>query len=77
VATVVWQRLAHDSLHHRIADDGKTLDVDFSANDPRAFYKPRGAHRPRYRVVAPYTERVCAVNNGDVMNQGFDPVRPP
>jgi hypothetical protein len=58
----------------RIADGGKVLDVNFMADDAGTFYKPWGARRPRYRVVAPYTERVCPVNNDDVLNQGFDPV---
>ena len=58
----------------RITDDGKTLDVSFTADDPGTFYKPWGARRPRYREVAPYTERVCAINNDDILNQGFDPV---
>lgn len=58
----------------KIIDDGKTLDVMFTADDAGTFYKPWGARRPRYRVNAPYTERVCAINNDDILNQGFDPV---
>jgi hypothetical protein len=58
----------------KVTDGGKTLDVSFTADDPGTFYKPWSARRPRYREVAPYTERVCAINNDDVLNQGFDPV---
>src|SRR5579864_7323640 len=58
----------------RIIDGGNTLDVSITTDDPGTFYKPWGARRPRYRVIAPYTERPCAVNNNDKLNQGFDPV---
>jgi hypothetical protein len=58
----------------KIIDGGKTLDVSITTDDPGTFYKPWGARRPRYRVIAPYTERPCPVNNDDVLHQGFDPV---
>jgi hypothetical protein len=58
----------------KITDGGKTLDVSFVADDPGTFYKSWGARKPRYRVVFPYDERVCAAFNDDVMHQGFDPV---
>jgi hypothetical protein len=58
----------------KITNGGKTLDVSFTADDPGTFYKPWGARRPRDRVVAPYEEAVCQINNDDIFHQGFDPV---
>jgi len=58
----------------KITNDGKTLDVSFTAEDPGTFYKPWGARRPRDRVVDPYEEEVCQLNNVDIFHQGFDPV---
>ncbi len=58
----------------KITNGGKTLDVSFTADDPGTFYKPWGARRPRDKVVAPYEEEVCQLNNDDIFNQGFDPV---
>jgi hypothetical protein len=58
----------------KITNGGKTLDVSFTADDPGTFYKPWGARRPRDRVVAPYTEEICQLNNDDIFHQGFDPV---
>ena len=72
-------RTPHTSQLHvverfKIANGGKTLDVSFTVDDPGTFYKPWGARRPRDRVVAPYEEQVCQVNNDDIFHQGFDPV---
>jgi len=58
----------------KITNGGKTLDVSFTVEDPGTFYKPWGARRPRDRVVVPYEEQVCQVNNDDIFRQGFDPV---
>jgi hypothetical protein len=58
----------------KITNGGKTLDVSFTVEDPGTFYKPWGARRPRDRVVAPYEEQVCQINNDDIFHQGFDPV---
>jgi hypothetical protein len=58
----------------KITNGGNTLDVSFTVDDPGTFYKPWGARRPRDRVVVPYEEQVCQVNNDDIFHQGFDPV---
>jgi hypothetical protein len=58
----------------RITNGGKTLDVSFTADDPGTFYKPWGARRPRDRVVVPFEEQVCQINNDDIFHQGFDSV---
>ena len=67
-----------DKLHvverFKTANGGKTLDVSFTADDPDTFYKPWGARRPRDKVVAPYEEQLCQLNNDDIFHQGFDPV---
>ena len=58
----------------KITNGGKTLDASFTVDDPGTFYKPWGARRPRDRVVAPFEETVCQLNNEDRFNQGFDPI---
>jgi hypothetical protein len=58
----------------KIANGGKTLDASFTVDDPGTFYRPWGAKRARDRVVAPFEEQVCQLNNDDRFNQGFDPV---
>jgi len=59
----------------KITDGGKTLDISFTADDPGTFYKPWGARRPRHLVTGrAFDETVCALNNDDKFNLGFDPV---
>jgi len=59
---------------YKITDGGKVLDVSFVADDPGTFYEPWGARKPRYRVDRPWEEEVCADNNDDKFNLGFEPV---
>jgi len=65
----------HVVERYKIADGGKTLDVSFTADDPGTFYMPWGARKPRYRVAGHFwEENVCASNNDDKFNQGFEQV---
>ena len=59
---------AHDPIarcRFKIADGGKKLDIAFTADDPRAFYQPWGAIRPRFLV------------RGDIMGEGDDEAAKP
>jgi hypothetical protein len=59
----------------RIADDGKTMDVNIRVEDPVAFTTPWTAvQRYRRTETSPLTEFVCAENNGDHFNHGIDPI---
>lgn len=59
---------------YKITEGGKVLDVSFTADDPGTFNNPWGARKPRYRVDRPWEEEVCASNNDDKFNLGFEPV---
>ncbi len=64
----------------RAVNEGKALEIEFTADDPGTFYKPWGARRPRYRskdvksTSGRMEEDTCPVGNEDRFNQGFDPV---
>ena len=60
----------------RIADGGKKLDIAFTADDPRAFYQPWGAIRPRFLVRGDIMGEGddCAANNDVKFGEGFDVV---
>jgi hypothetical protein len=68
-----------DQLHvterFHIVDEGKTLEVNVRVEDPGAFATPWNAIQ-RYRRVdqGPMMELACAENNGDMFNQGLDPM---
>jgi hypothetical protein len=68
-----------DQLHvterFHIVDEGKTLEVNVHVEDPGAFATPWNAIQ-RYRRVqqGPMMEVECAENNGDMFNQGLDPM---
>jgi hypothetical protein len=59
-----------DRIHvverYRLTDEGKTLRVDFTVQDPGAFTMPWSAMVPYTREEDGYFEQVCAENNRDV-----------
>jgi hypothetical protein len=70
-----------DKLHvverFRLIDNGNTLEVSFTVEDPGAFYKPWSGTRNRHKVVNPnnrLTETACAEANDDYFNIGLEPV---
>jgi len=79
-----------DKLHvverFRMIDGGKTLEAKVHVEDPGAFTTPWDAIQ-RYRRVdaagdkddsrvpgGPLEEMVCAENNGDILNEGVEPI---
>jgi hypothetical protein len=61
----------------RLIDDGNTLEVAFTVEDPGAFYQPWAGTRNRHRVVNPNArlpEFDCAAANDDYYNIGLEPV---
>jgi hypothetical protein len=62
-----------ERLH--MIDQGKTLEVNVHVEDPSAFTTPWNAIQ-RYRRVdrAPFSEVVCAENNGDHFHHGLEPM---
>ena len=70
-----------DKLHvverFRLIDEGNTLEVAFTVEDPGAFYQPWSGTRNRHRVVNPNArpaEFDCATANDDYFNIGLEPV---
>jgi hypothetical protein len=71
-----------DKLHvverFRLIDDGKTLEVAFTVEDPGAFYQPWSGTRNRHRVANPNNRMrepdVCAEVSEDYFNLGLEPV---
>jgi hypothetical protein len=62
----------------RLAEDGKSLEVNVHVEDPGAFAMPWNAVQ-RYRLdqrpaETPLREMVCAENNSDHFNQGLVPI---
>ena len=59
-----------DAIHvverYHLLDGGKTLQVDFTVDDPKAFNMPWSAVVHYRRTQAPFQEIVCAENNIDV-----------
>ncbi len=47
----------------RMVDDGKVLEVNFTVEDPDAFYEPWSAIQRYRRVQQPLREEICAENN--------------
>ena len=47
----------------RMVDDGKVLEVNFTVEDPDAFYEPWSATQRYRRVQQPLREEICAENN--------------
>ena len=44
-------------------DGGKVLEVNFTVDDPDAFYEPWSAIQRYQRVQQPLKEDICAENN--------------
>jgi len=47
----------------RMVDDGKVLEVNFTVEDPDAFYEPWSAIQRYRRMQQPLREEICAENN--------------
>jgi hypothetical protein len=59
----------HVVEHWRLVDGGKTLEVQFTAEDPEMFVKPwSGIQRYRRIDRAPMDEQVCAENNASLFD---------
>jgi hypothetical protein len=70
-----------DKLHvverFSLADNGQTLKVEFTVDDPGTFYKPWSGTRNRHRVVGAnrrLVEQACAEANDDYFNIGLEHV---
>ena len=53
----------HVVEHWKLINDGKTLEMSFTADDPDAFYEPWSGIRRYRRVQQELQENVCAENN--------------
>jgi hypothetical protein len=72
-------RTPHTSQLHvverfQLKDAGRTLEVNFTVDDPGAFNMPWSAGKRWRRVRAALEEEVCAENNGDYFNYDVEPV---
>ncbi len=79
-----------DKLHvverFRMIEDGKTLEAKIRVEDPGAFTIPWNALQYFHRIhgsgdkvdprvsAGPLEEQVCAENNGDIFNEGLEPI---
>ena len=70
-----------DKLHvverFRLIDNGNTLEVAFTVDDPGAFYKPWSGTRNRHKATNPnirIAEPDCSEANDDYFNIGLEPV---
>lgn len=76
----------HVTERFRMIDGGKTLEAKVHVEDPGAFTTPWDAVQ-RYRRIGsagdaadprvptgPLEEMVCAENNGDIFNEGLEPI---
>jgi hypothetical protein len=72
-------RTPHTSQMHvverfQLKDGGRTLEANFTVDDPGAFNMPWSASKRWRRVRAPLEEEVCAENNGDYFSYDVEPV---
>jgi hypothetical protein len=72
-------RTPHTSQLHvverfKLIDGGKTLEVNFTAEDPGAFNMPWSASKRWKRVQAPLAEESCAENNANYFNYEVEPL---
>jgi len=71
-------RKLHVVERFRLIDDGRTLEVAFTVEDPGAFYQPWSGTRNRHRVANPNNRMrepdVCAEVSEDYFNLGLEPV---
>ena len=79
-----------DRLHvverFRMVDGGRAMEVQVRVEDPGAFTMPWNAIQRYRRIDANHTENdarvprgpleemVCAENNGDILNEGVEPI---
>ena len=79
-----------DQLHvverFRMVDGGRAMEVQVRVEDPGAFTMPWNAIQRYRRIDANHTENdarvprgpleemVCAENNGDILNEGVEPI---
>ena len=67
-----------DAIHvverYRVVDDGKTLQVDFTVDDPKAFNMPWSAAVHYRQSRGPFEEIACAENNIDVTTGKLYPI---
>ena len=67
-----------DAIHvierYHVVDGGKTLQVDFTVDDPKAFNMPWSASVHYRRSRGPFDEIACAENNIDVTTRNLYPI---
>ncbi len=67
-----------DQIHvverFKVIDGGKTLEVNFTVDDPGAFNMPWSAGKRWRRVKARFEEEVCAENNATYFNYDIEPL---
>jgi hypothetical protein len=60
----------HVVERYHLADNGQTLQVDFTVDDPGSFNQPWNATQKFRRTRGPFEEVVCAENNRDAEADG-------
>ncbi len=55
----------HVVERYHLADNGQSLQVDFTVTDPKNFHQPWNATQKFRRTAGPFEEVVCAENNRD------------
>jgi len=67
-----------DAIHvverYHVVDGGKTLQVDFTVDDPKAFNMPWSAVVHYRRAQQPFQEIICAENNTDINTGKLYPI---
>jgi hypothetical protein len=58
----------------KLIDGGKALEVNFTVEDPGAFYMPWSASKRWKRVPALPAEESCAENNANYFNYEVEPL---
>jgi hypothetical protein len=58
----------------RLLDGGKALEVNFTVDDPGAFYMPWSGSKRWKRAQAPLAEESCAENNANYFNYEVEPL---
>lgn len=65
----------HVVEHYKLTEGGKTLQVNFTVDDPGAFNMPWSATQIYHRVkLGPLMEAVCAENHGSIFNDRLHPM---
>jgi hypothetical protein len=58
----------------RLADGGRTIEVNFTVDDPGAFNKPWSGGKRWKRIQGTLREEACAENNSDYFNYELEPL---